>query len=550
MKHLLWMLLCAWLGYGEAFAQAFTRQDTLRGALRPERTCYDVHYYDLSVTLNFDEHSIEGTNIVHYRATEDFGRLQIDLFDNLSIKEISQAGVPLRYEREGNAVFVSFGQPQLKGRSYQLKVVYGGSPLVARFPPWDGGFTWKKDAAGKPWLGVSCQHKGASLWWPNKDHPSDEPDSMRISVTVPTGLMAVSNGQLRSATPLDGGQTRYDWRVSYPINNYSVTLNVADYATFAETYTAADGSTMACDYYVLRENLAKAKRHFGQVQPMLRCFEEWFGKYPFEQDGYALVETPYLGMEHQGAIAYGNKYQNGYLGADMSETGVGLAWDYIIVHESGHEWFGNSLTAADNAELWIQESFTTYSEIVYTECQQGYEAACRYAEGLQKGIQNEEPMVSIAGVNADPTGDIYPKGANMLHTIRNVLNDDTLWKKTMRGFAEAFRHQVLSTPQVIAYFEQATAKPLGPIFRQYLYWAEAPTLEYRLVEQGKTAVLHYRLLADEPDFALPLKVGFGKEHYQTVRATSQWQTLALTKVPRKEFRVATELFYVIPKKVE
>lgn len=531
-------------------AQDYTRQDTLRGALTPLRTCYDVLFYDLSVSVNFAERRIEGTNIIHYRATQDFTRLQLDLFDNLMLGSIRQGGVSLPYEREGNAVFVRFPTKQVKGQTYQLTVVYGGHPIVARYPPWDGGFTWKKDAAGQPWLGVSCQHKGASLWWPNKDHPSDEPDSMRIRVTVPTGLMAVSNGQLRSTTPLAGGQTLYNWFVSYPINNYCVTLNVANYATFAETYTATDGSIMPCDYYVLPENINKAKGHFKQVQPMLKCFEEWFGKYPFDRDGYALVETPYLGMEHQGAVAYGNKYQNGYLGNDMSGTGVGLAWDYIIVHESGHEWFGNSLTAADNADLWIQEGFTTYSEVLYTECQQGYEAACRYAEGLQKGIQNAVPLVSVVGVNAQPTGDIYPKGANLLHTIRNVLNNDALWKKTIRGFAEAFKHQVLSTPQVIAYFEQATGHKLKPIFRQYLYHAPAPALEYRLQEQGNKATLSYRLEADEKDFGLPIKVGYGKENYRIIQPSAEWQTLSLTKVPGKEFRVSTELFYVIPKKVK
>ena len=524
----------------------FTRQDSLRGTLSSLRSCYDVTFYDLDLKVNFIDKSIVGSNTIHYQAVSDFIILQVDLFDNLDITRITQGNTSLSYKREGKAVFITFPQKQLKGQHYQLKIEYGGHPLVARMPPWDGGFTWKKDKAGKDWLGVSCQHLGASAWWPNKDHPTEEPDSMRIAVAVPTGLTCVANGNLRSTKDLGDGYTRFEWFVSYPINNYSVSLNVADYAHWSDTYTATDGEKLDLDYYVLKENLQKARPHFEQAKPMLRCFEEWFGKYPFWKDGYALVETPYLGMEHQSAVAYGNKYMNGYLGQDLSQTGVGLKWDYIIIHESGHEWFGNSLTAHDYAELWIQEGFTTYSEIVYSECQQGFEAACKYAEGLQKNIANREALIGPLGVNVDSSGDIYPKGANLLHTLRNVVANDDLWKKTLRGFTEHFKCKVLNTSQVIDYFCKETGMNLSPIFRQYLYHAQPPVFEYQLSANGK---LQYRLLTDEQGIKFPLKVGYGSESYITLHPSDQWQSLQLTPVAGKVFRVATELFYVIPKQV-
>ena len=532
----------------------FTHQDSLRGTLSPIRACYDATFYDLKLKIIPTSQSIEGSNTIYYKSTTDFKKMQVDLYANMQIINISQHDKPLKFSRDGNAIFIIFSDIQKKGEAYSIKIDYRGKPQIAKNPPWDGGFTWIKDLNGKDWIVVSCEGTGASLWFPNKDHLSDEPDSVRISCAVPKGLTCVSNGNLRSAKDLksesqvfDNKQldkissipyTEFEWFVSYPINNYNITLNIADYANFKDTYTAQDGEKLDLDYYVLKPNLEKAKIHFKQVKPMLACYEKYFGKYPFWKDGYALVETPYWGMEHQSAVAYGNNYKTNEYG-----------FDFIIIHESGHEYFGNSLSCNDHAEMWIHESFTTYMEALYVECTQGYEKSIQYLEQQKAGIRNREPLIGPLGVNySQPDSDIYYKGTWMLHTLRNVVNDDKIWFETLKGLTTKFRITNVSTQQIIDYFNEKTGKNLTPYFDMYLKTKHIPTLQYQLILKNNNIVeLRYRY-KDATD-SMPIKAGFGLQMYEVITPNNEWQTKIFQQVEGQEFKIATELFYVKTEKI-
>ena len=531
----------------------FTHQDSLRGTLSPIRACYDATFYDLKLKIIPTSQSIEGSNTIYYKSTTDFKKMQVDLYANMQIINISQHDKPLKFSRDGNAIFIIFSDIQKKGEAYSIKIDYRGKPQIAKNPPWDGGFTWKKHLNGKDWIVVSCEGTGASLWFPNKDHLSDEPDSVRITCAVPKGLTCVSNGNLRSTKDLksetqvfnnkqlDGilplSYTEFQWFVSYPINNYNITLNIADYANFKDTYTAQDGEKLDLDYYVLKPNLEKAKIHFKQVKPMLACYEKYFGKYPFWKDGYALVETPYWGMEHQSAVAYGNNYKNNEYG-----------FDFIIIHESGHEYFGNSLSCNDHAEMWIHESFTTYMEALYVECTQGYEKSIQYLEKQKIGIRNREPLIGPMGVNySQPDSDIYYKGTWMLHTLRNVVNDDKIWFETLKGLTTKFKITNVSTQQIIDYFNEKTGKNLTPYFDMYLKTKHLPTLQYQLIPNNDTVELRYRY--KDANDSMPIKAGFGLQMYEVIMPNNEWKIKIFQKVEGRELKIATELFYVKVEKI-
>lgn len=540
------LLWCVPLSAQPAFYQTytFTEADTLRGMLRPERTCYDVTFYELDIDIDPETRWIEGYVDIHYRSMEDFERLQIDLYDNMKIEKIEFEGKTLPYRRKYNAVFIDFPR-QKAGSVGEFRVHYQGRPVEARNPPWDGGFVWRKDEQGKPWIGVACEGDGASLWWPNKDHLSDEPDSMVIRVSVPRGLTCVANGRLRGMHDL-GDRVRYDWFVSYPINNYNVTVNIADYAHWQEEYIAADGDTLELDYYVLASNKEKAQKHFQQVRPVLACFERFFGKYPFWEDGYALVETPYLGMEHQGAIAYGNQYKRGYLGGMIPRD---MDWDYIIVHETGHEYFGNSVSCGDLAEMWLHESFTTYMEALYVECAYSYEDAVRYLKSQRMYIYNREPILGPFDVNWEDWegSDHYYKGAWILHTLRHAINDDELWWKLLRGFYEQQAISITSTEDFVKYVNQSTGEDYRPFFEQYLTYPGLPVFEYSLEEKGDKLILRGRWESPVEGFAMPLTAGKpGK--YVHFRPTREWQSFELPGLTAKEFRIAEELFLIRTKR--
>ena len=500
--------------------RTFTRADTLRGALRPERTGYDVTYYELHLEVDPNERAIAGRVDMRYRVVAPVRRLQIDLFANLRIDSIKQAGEHLLFVRDANAVFVDLPGRPAANTTHTMQIWYGGRPIAAKNAPWDGGFVWALDHRDRTWVGVACEGTGASLWWPNKDHLSDEPDSMLISVTVPKRLFVASNGNLREEVELDNGyQKRYDWFVSYPINNYNVSLGIGHYVHFDSTYVAFDGEELALDYYVLDYNEDKARKQFRQVGPMLQAYEHYFGKYPFWEDGYALIETPYLGMEHQSGIAYGNRYMRGYLGglipADMD-------WDYIIIHETGHEYFGNSISVADHAEMWIHESFTTYMEALYVEYLYGAADARRYLLTQRRFIKNESPMLGPLDVNFDDFGssDHYYKGAWMLHTLRHVLDDDPLYFGMLRSFYQDNKRSIVSTQDVVDYFSRYAERDLGPFFEQFLRHPQVPTLELRQTG-ARTA---YRWRTDAAGYDYPVGITIGKRRLR-VSPTRKWQLL-------------------------
>lgn len=515
MKHCV-ILIPLLAGIVFASAQHFTRQDTLRGSITPQRAWWDVTYYDLNLTVNPENKSITGYNTIHYNVLEASDVLQIDLQEPLQITAITQEGQPLAFTSEGAAHFIRLLQKQVPGVHHTLTVHYSGQPRKAKNAPWDGGFSWEKDKNGCPFVATSCQGLGASAWWPNKDHAYDEVDSMQIRVTAPHTLTTVANGILRSVEE-QGLQKTYTWFVSNPINNYGVNINIGDYVHFGEKYSGEKG-VLNVDYYVLPYHLDSAKIHFKQVPLMLEAFEYWFGPYPFYEDGFKLVEVPYLGMEHQSSVTYGNHYQNGYLGRDLSNTGWGLLFDFIIIHESGHEWFANNITYRDSADMWIHEGFAAYSESLYLDYHYGTRAASEYMIGTRAKIKNDRPIIGPYHVNKRGSGDMYYKGANMLHTLRQRIDDDALWRQLLRGLNATFYHQTVTTQQVETYLSMHSGKELTAFFQQYLRTTLIPTLEYQL--EGNT--LTYRYTTIVPGFAMPLRI-FTEGEEKWLFPTSEWK---------------------------
>jgi aminopeptidase N len=531
----------------QLFAQPFTRADTLRGMLTAERRCYDVTFYDLDVRIDPATKTINGQNTITFRAVENFQRMQVDLHHLLEVKQIYRPdNEQLAFQREGDAIFISFPRPVPAGTVAAITIEYGGTPLVAEYPPWKGGLIWAKSPAGEDWVAVACQGIGASVWWPNKDHQSDEPDSMMIRITAPPGLENISNGRLRSKTTLPDGWTRYDWFVANPINNYCVTFNIGKFEHFSEQYTSnIDGQSLTLDYYVLPENLSKAREQFRQVRDMLDAFEHHFGKYPFYNDGFKMIESPHLGMEHQSAIAYGNHYFNGYLGT--SNSAVGLKFDFIIIHEAAHEWWGNHVTANDVADLWIHESFGAYAEAVYVEYHWGYEEALKYINGKKPFVRYDRPIQGTYNVNREGSGDMYNKGQLVLNTLRHVINRDTLWWEILRGLQKRFGMKSIDAVDVWDFIGQQSGMALKPFFEQYFQHVDIPTLEVMLTKQPGRHVMRYRWKSDVENFEMPVKVTTAPGHFTMIYPTTTAQTMEISNalVP-EEFRVATDQFYVNP----
>jgi aminopeptidase N len=521
----------------------FTLADTLRGALRPERTSFDVTYYELHLEIHPSERSIEGRVEMDYRVVSPTKRIQIDLFKNMEIEAITLGGEELEYNRMANAIFVDLPYEQTTNSLHRMTIHYNGKPTAAKNAPWDGGFVWSLDQKDRTWIGIACEGDGASLWWPNKDHLSDEPDSMLISVTVPKRFFVASNGNLREEVELKNQyQKRYDWFVSYPINNYNISLGIGSYVHFDSTYVAFDGEELALDYYVLDYNLSRARKQFKQVGPMLAAYEHFFDKYPFWEDGYALIETPFLGMEHQSGIAYGNRYMRGYLGGLIPSD---MDWDYIIIHETGHEYFGNSISVADHAEMWIHESFTTYMEALYVEYIYSEKDARRYLKTQRPFIKNESPVLGPLGVNFDDFGssDHYYKGAWILHTLRHVINDDEVFFPMLKSFYQDNKRSIVNTQQVVDYFSRFAKRDLGPFFEQYLEHPDLPVLQLR--QNGDQ--VEYRWKADVAAFNMPVGILIGDDPVRVQPLTDKWQVMgkgfepAEVKVDESRFLVDLEV---------
>lgn len=499
-KFLLVCLLCLpALAYSQS--SSFSRQDSLRGSITPERSWWDLTYYHLKVSVHPKDSSLKGVNTVQYKVVANPKRMQIDLQPPMHIDRVEQAGKPLLYKRDGNLYYIEIPGGQAIGSIHELAIHFSGQPKVSARPPWDGGLSWKKDENGKDIVTTTCQGDGASLWWPCKDHLYDEPDSMLISVRVPEGLMDVSNGRLRKVDTHEDKSKTFHWFVANPISNYVVNLNVSDYVHFSEKYEGEKG-VLDCDYYVLPYHLESAKKQFKDVARMLKAFEHWFGPYPFYEDGFKLVEVPYPGMEHQSSVTYGNGFKNGYGGRDVSGTGWGFKFDFIIIHEAGHEWFANNITYKDIADMWVHEGFTAYSENLFLDYHYGKAASAEYVIGTRKNIRNDRPIIGVYDVNYSGSGDMYSKGANLLHTLRQIVNDDEKWRQMLRGLNKTFYHQTVTTKEIEDYLSAQLGQALAPFFNQYLRDTRIPTFEYQL-KKGK---LKYRWSECLPDFDMPLKV--------------------------------------------
>ena len=509
-----------------------TRAAILRGAYGPYRANNDLLSYHLDIRVDPDRQIISGKNTIRFRMLHDDNRIQLDLNDALKIDKILLGVTELKYQRDSGAVFIDFPETLKSGHEYSIDFYYIGRPLTTgRF----GGFTFGKDPEGKPWIFTSCEDDGASIWWPNKDQWRDEVEEMEISVAVPDNLVDVSNGRFMGKTDLGDGYTRWDWMVHYPINNYDVALNIGNYQHFSDKL-----GDLTLDYYALPGDLDKAKQQFSQVKQMLEAYQHYFGPYPFPKDGYKLIEVPYAGMEHQSAVAYGNQFRNGYLGRDWAGVGISTRFDFIIIHESGHEWFGNSITAADRSDMWIHEGWTTYLEGLYVEYRWGHDDAVKYLNGLKPKIKNQRPIVTERGVNGDPPEDQYFKGALMLNTLRSVINDDDRWWPLLYNFYQQFKYRNIMTEDVVTYFNRETGQNLTPIFNQYLRHADIPTLE--LLFDPTQGTVSYKWRADEAGFSMPVLVG-EKDHWQRIEPRLNWQTMK-TPLTQDQFQVATDLFYV------
>jgi aminopeptidase N len=497
-----------------------TRQDSIRGSITPEREWWDVLHYNITVEPDYLTKNISGVNEIKIKAIAKGQRLQIDLQEPMQIQSVLIRKKPAKFTRTGNAFFIDLSAPLEKGSVETIRISFAGKPREAVNPPWDGGWIWKKDSSGNPWMSVACQGLGASVWYPCKDHQSDEPDSAQLSILVPDTLVGVGNGRLLS-TQRRGGKTIYTWQVVNPINNYNIIPYIGRYINWSEKFDGEKGN-LDLNFWVLKENESRARKQFAQVKPMLKCFEYWFGPYPFYEDGFKLVESPHLGMEHQSGIAYGNGFANGYLGKDLSGTGWGNKWDFIIIHESGHEWFGNNITTKDIADMWVHEGFTNYSEALYTECEFGRQAGYEYTRGLRKNIQNDKPLISQYGVNREGSIDIYYKGSNLVLMLRELMNDDDKFRQMLRDMNREFYHQTVTSVQVERYIAKCIGRDLSKVFDQYLRTTQIPVFEYQL-NNGK---LRYRWTNCISDFNMPIRIEAAKTMW--LQASTSWQEIPVT----------------------
>jgi aminopeptidase N len=519
-----------------------THANLLRGEYGRYRANNDLLYYHLDVRVDPEKKFLSGKTTVRFKMLKDDNRIQLDLHEALKVdrilfaedsnKKLQSPGTAreLKFERDSGAVFVDFPSTLKAGKVYQIDFYYSGNPVeTGRF----GGIAFRKDPAGRPWINTACEGEGASIWWPNKDQWKDEVETMNISVAIPNDLVDVSNGKFLGKTDLGDGYSRWDWLVSYPINNYSVSLNIGKYEHFSDRL-----GDLTLDFYALPEDLEKARKQFGQAKGMLEAFQHYFGEYPFKRDGYKLIEAPYSGMEHQSAVTYGNRFANGYLERDWTGVGISPRFDFIIIHESGHEWFGNSITAADRSDMWIHEGWTTYLECLYVEYHYGKDDGLKYTNGYRSKVRNVEPIIPPRGINATPPQDMYFKGALFINTLRSIVDDDQRWFALLRDFYQHFKYQNIMTEDIVAFFNQKTGRNLTPVFNQYLRHTALPVLELKFADGG----VSYRWKADEKGFVMPIKVGVAS-NWQTIVPTTEWQQMK-SLLTRDEFNVATDLYFV------
>ena len=544
---IVFFIVCTCATFKAQVNQQPTRANLLRGEYGRYRSNNDLFYYHLDVRVDPEQKFLRGHTLVRFKMLKDDNRIQLDLHEALNIDSIEQLQESklnkdktpktiLKFTRDSGAVFVDFPQTLKAGQTIAINVYYSGHPLeTGRF----GGIAFRKDPNGRPWINTACEGEGASIWWPNKDQWRDEVESMNISISIPNDLVDVSNGKFLGKTDLGDGYTRWDWQVDYPINNYNVSLNIGHYEHWSDRL-----GDLPLDFYALPENLDKAKKQFAQAKGMLEAFQHYFGEYPFKRDGYKLIEVPYSGMEHQSAVTYGNHFANGYLERDWTGVGISPRFDFIIIHESGHEWFGNSVSAADTSDMWIHEGWTTYLECLYVEYMYGKADGLKYTNGYQAKVRNRQPIIPPHGINAEPPQDMYFKGALFLNTLRSVIDDDKRWFALIHDLYQHFKYQNIMTEDIVEFFNRRTGKNFTAIFNQYLRRTALPVLELKFADGS----VSYRWKVDETGFAMPIRVGT-KENWQVIQPTTEWQTMK-TSLKKDDFQVATDLYFVEVKKLE
>jgi aminopeptidase N len=502
-------------------SQRYSRQDSVKGSITPERAWWNLLHYDLEVDVDPKGKFISGVNKIRFEAISPDSIMQLDLMEPMKVEEVKIEDQALSFKRDGDAFYVTLPKKMLQGESAMVVVHFKGRPKESINPPWDGGFIWSEDRNKKAFVANAVQLIGPSVWFPSKDHPYDEPDEgVDLKIICPSDLIAVGNGRLIEKKDHEAGKIMFHWRVTQPINGYGINVSIGDYTHFSETYAGEKGD-LTCDYYVLKYNLDLAREQFKQVPMMLEAFEHWFGPYPFYEDGFKLLEVPYLGMEHQSAVTYGNEYQNGYLGGDLSSTGWGLKFDFIIVHESGHEWFANSITNKDVADMWIHEGFTNYSETLYLDYHFGTEAGNEYLIGVRELIKNEHPIIGDYGVNSSGSTDMYYKGGATLHTLRQIINDDEAFRKLLRDINREFYHSTVSSSQVEEFIALQTGLDLKPFFDQYLRTTKIPRFQYRI--QGDKLTYRFKNIVE--GFHMPLRIYINDEE-QWIHPNGDWQELS------------------------
>ncbi|MBK6523929.1 MAG: M1 family metallopeptidase [Sphingobacteriaceae bacterium] len=490
-----------------SYSQTYSRGDSLRGKLNNSRNWWDVVFYNLHVTIDDNKLSIQGKNTIYFKTISNGTQFQVDLQKPLVVDSFIFHNKKLEVKHEYDAWTVNLDPILIDAQKDSVTVYYSGIPRKAKMAPWDGGFIWAKDKQNRKWINVACQGLGASVWWPLKDHQSDEPDNgMNISITANDSLVAISNGNLIKRVSNSNKTKTSTYSITNPINSYDVTLYLGNYVIVKDSFEGKNGK-LKMEYVVLDYNKNKADSLLKpDTQKMLKSFEYWFGPYPFYADGFRLVESNFLGMEHQSAVAYGNKFRKGYMGMDRSGTGIGMLWDFIIIHECGHEWFGNNITTKDIADMWVHEGFTTYSEALFIESVWGKDSASKYVRGLRKSISNDGPIIGNYEVNKEGSGDMYDKGANMIHTIRQVINNDELFHEILLGLNKDFGKRTVTTKDVEDYISAESKINFKPVFDQYLRSSKIPKLEYTI----KKKQLVYKWVNCNADFNMPVKVMINK----------------------------------------
>jgi len=544
-RFLVVFLACISFWASAQTAHKFSHSEYLHGQLSSFKTCFDVKQYEITVRVDPEKHFISGNNIISFKVLSNFKKMQLDLFAEIKIDSIIFESNNLNFTHDNNAFFVEFSEKLVKNTNHQLVIYFEGAPRAAKNPPWDGGFVWSKDSDGKPWVGLACEGLGASCWLPCKDHLSDEADSLKMHLIVPDYLTGVSNGKLISSNRLGDGFAQYNWQVLSPINNYNITINIGNYVHLSDKYVSnfnLSQRSLYLDYYVLKQNAQKAALYFhDEVKKMLDCFETRFGTYPFYQDGYKLVETPYWGMEHQSCVSYGNDYKKNKWN-----------FDFIIVHESAHEWFGNSLSCVDPAEMWIHESFTTYAEALYMECHYGYESYVNYLKSQKGNIENKEPMIGPYDVyfHGRKDNDIYYKGSWMLHTLRSVIDNDSTWFALLLELNFRYQKSNVTTASIIHFFNTYSKRNFSPFFKQYLYGKDIPEFDYKIVEKEGRQELHYRWRNTIKGFEMPIKMTISKDLFEFVYPSKSWQVLDLNFSNPDDFKIQSDRFLINVKKIK